>query len=514
MNKQISVDQSPAWLALQQHKQEMASVVLADLFTLNKQRFNDFSLQAAGLLFDYSKQRVTEQTLELLCDLAEQADLSQAIKDLFSGAVVNHTEQRAALHTELRAANPSKTEVKHVLAQMRTFVDYIHTSKYTDIIVLGIGGSDLGPRLVCEALAPYTISDRRLHFVANVDGDTLSPLLQQLNPRNTLCIINSKTFTTIETLSNAKIIRAWMAAAIDSTEVTNHFVAVTANKSAAIAMGVNPDQIFEFWHWVGGRYSVWSAVGLPIAIKIGMNNFERFLAGAHAMDQHFRTADFSVNMPVLMALIGIWNINFNNYHTLAVKPYADGLQLLPAYLQQLEMESNGKSAANNGTAVTYQTAPVIWGGVGCNGQHAYMQMLHQGTQTVPVDFLVAKQSTHGPAELHKLLVASCLGQSQALMTGRKGEQDYKTCVGDKPSSTIMFDKLTPEVIGSIIALYEHKVLVQSIVWQIQAFDQWGVQLGKELIKDVLQLMESRELQQVDSSTAGLLDAFLGDAHKS
>lgn len=500
----MPIDKTNAWQELQQYQNQIKNTTLVEMFATNKNRFEDFSMTASGILCDYSKQRVDTKTIKLLCALAQQSNLQQSIKDLFSGAIVNHTEQRPALHTQLRHPAPNKTEVKHVLAKMCGFVDYVHTSKYTDIIVLGIGGSDLGPRLVCEALAPFKVSDRRLHFIANVDGDTMTPLLKQLNPHNTLCIINSKTFTTIETLANAKIIKAWLAQSLSAADINEHLVAVTTNKDAAIAFDVNPDNIFEFWDWVGGRYSVWSAVGLPIALRIGMDNFERFLAGAHEMDQHFYSAEFDKNMPVLMALIGIWNINFNNYPTLAVIPYADGLQLLPSYLQQLEMESNGKSAANNSEAVAYQTSPVIWGGVGCNGQHAYMQMLHQGTQVVPVDFLVAKQSMHGPEELHKLLVASCLGQSQALMTGRNDAAHYKVCPGNRPSTTLMFDQLTPEVIGSIIALYEHKVFVQGIIWEIQSFDQWGVQLGKELIKDVVQLIDSKELGNVDSSTAGLL----------
>lgn len=501
----MSADKLSAWQDLQKQA-ETNTATLAELFAQNKQRFQDFSVKDCGMLFDYSKQRVTAQTIKSLCELANQSGLKQAIEDLFSGAVVNKTEQRAALHTELRHPQPNKKEVKEVLAKMTTFVEYVRCSKFTDIIVLGIGGSDLGPRLVTEALAPNKITGRRLHFIANVDGDTLIPLLRRLNPHNTLCIINSKTFTTVETLANAKVIKEWLSGELGD-QAAEHLVAVTASKKSAIEFGVNPDNIFEFWDWVGGRYSVWSAVGLPIAIRFGMGSFERFLAGAHAMDQHFRTVPFNKNIPVLMALIGIWNINFNNYPTLAIKPYADGLQLLPAYLQQLEMESNGKSAANDGTIVPYQTAPVIWGGVGCNGQHAYMQMLHQGTQVVPVDFLIAKHSTHGPQELQDLLVASCLGQSQALMHGRKTDANFKDCEGNRPSSTIMFDSLTPEIIGSIIALYEHKVFVQGIIWQIQSFDQWGVQLGKDLIKDVLQVMQSKDLQNVDSSTAGLLQDY-------
>jgi len=498
------VNQTKSWQALEQHQKQMASITLVDMFKANQHRFAELSIKLPGLLMDYSKQRVNAETIQLLCNLAEELGLPQAISNLFNGEIVNHTEQRPALHTELRKPDPKEVEIKQVLKQMRSFVQFVQDSLYTDVIVLGIGGSDLGPRLVCEALEPYRTSNLRLHFVANVDGDTLIPLLKDLNPLSTFCIINSKTFTTIETLANARLIKKWLAN-------NDHLIAVTANLAAALEFGVNEDQIFKFWDWVGGRYSVWSAVGLPIALVTGMDNFEKFLAGAHDMDQHFRNADFAQNMPVIMALIGIWNINFNNYNALAIKPYADGLQLLPSYLQQLEMESNGKSAANHGGFVAYQTAPVIWGGVGCNGQHAYMQLLHQGTQIIPVDFLVATNSINGPAELHSLLVASCLGQSQALMTGYSDEQHYKTCQGNRPSTTIMFDKITPEAIGKLIALYEHKVFVQGVIWQIQSFDQWGVQLGKDLIKEVLKLMEEQQLQGVDSSTAGLLNHFLNGA---
>lgn len=492
-----------AWQALALHQQQIIKTPIAELFKKDPQRFNNFSLNLEDLLLDFSKQHLDVETVKLLCELAQQSDLSKAQYALLNGAVVNKTEQRAALHTELRNPQTKHLEIKKSIAQMANFVAAMQQSNYTDIIVLGIGGSDLGPRLVCEALAPYAISKQRLHFVANVDADTLIPLLKSLEPKKTICLVNSKTFTTIETLSNAKIIQTWLGSA-----AAQQTWAITANGNAAEKFGIQADHIFMFWDWVGGRYSVWSAVGLSIALYLGMDNFQRFLNGAHAMDQHFATAPFAENMPVMLALIGIWQINFNQQHALCVQPYADGLQLLPAYLQQLEMESNGKSAADNGAMVNYQTAPVIWGGVGCNGQHAYMQLLHQGTQIVPVDFLVARRNHAGNTELQQLLVASCLGQSQALMTGRNSDQAFKVCPGNRPSTTIMFDALTPEIVGKLIALYEHKVFVQGIIWQIQSFDQWGVQLGKELIKDALDLMIGGDLQKVDSSTAGLLRSFL------
>ncbi|HSX19854.1 MAG TPA: glucose-6-phosphate isomerase [Gammaproteobacteria bacterium] len=495
---------SKAWRTLLQHQQYLAQSKLIDLFNADSQRFANFSLRFDDMLCDYSKQHVTAETMNLLLDLADEANLTQAIADLFAGALVNKTEQRAALHSELRNPHTTRVEIKQTLEQMQDCVAAIKHSDYTDAIILGIGGSDLGPRLVCEALAPYKTTDLTLHFVSNVDSDTLLPLLQRLNPARTLCLINSKTFTTIETLTNAKIIRVWLG-----IHSSHNMWAITANPGAAEAFGINASHVFTFWDWVGGRYSIWSAVGLPVALTIGMENFKRLLHGAHMVDQHFATAPLAQNMPVLLGLLGIWNINFRQHATLCIQPYADGLQLLPAYLQQLEMESNGKSVANSGETVNYQTAPVIWGGVGCNGQHAYMQMLHQGTQVVPVDFLVARRAHAQNQELQQVLVASCLGQSQALMSGRTTKESYKACAGNKPSTTIMFDIITPEIIGKIIALYEHKVYVQGVIWQIQSFDQWGVQLGKDLIKDILQVMSGDNAQNVDSSTAGLLDFFLG-----
>ncbi len=499
------ITQTAAWQALVKHQAESASLSMVDMFSADPQRFNYFSLRVDDLLLDFSKQQITQKTLKLLCDLAVTSNLTQAVQDLFNGVAVNRTEGRPALHTELRNPQTARSEILQVLKQIADFVGYMQQSSYTDAIVLGIGGSDLGPRLVCEALTPYRITNLRLHFVANVDADTLMPLLKELNPQHTICIVNSKTFTTLETLANARLVQAWLGAL-----AAQQMWAVTARPDAAVNFGIPLQQQFAFWDWVGGRYSVWSAVGLPIALVIGFDNFKRFLAGAHAMDQHFLSAPFEQNMPVLLGLLGIWNVNFKHYPSLAIVPYADGLQLLPAYLQQLEMESNGKSAANFGNFVDYQTAPVIWGGVGCNAQHAYMQMLHQGSQVVPVDFFVARKSIHGVTELQDLLVASCLGQSQALMTGRLDAEQHKVCPGNRPSNTIMCDMITPEIIGKLIALYEHKVFVQGVIWQIQSFDQWGVQLGKDLIHEILQRIRARNVDQVDSSTAGLLHYFLQD----
>lgn len=478
-------------MSLLLQKEELSKTNLEQLFANDKRRFANMHLQVNGLLMDYSKQLLTVDTIKLLIEEANKASLQDKIADLFNGAIVNHTEQRPALHTELRNPKTGNLEILRVLEQVESFVTNA-AKQYTDVIVLGIGGSDLGPHLVCEALSNYASNAINLHFVANVDPDTLSPLLQKLDPKKTLCIINSKTFTTIETLTNAKYVREWLK--------NDQLVGVTANKDAAVAWGIKPENIFEFWDWVGGRFSVWSAVGLPIALSIGMDNFRKFLAGAHAMDKHFSTAPFAENMPVIMALLGIWNINYLNHKTLAIIPYADGLQLLAPYLQQLEMESNGKASEQ-------QTAPIIWGGVGCNAQHAYMQLLHQGTQVVPIDFLVAAKSSNGMQELQDLLVASCIGQGQALMQGRTTSEEYKNCPGNRPSTTLMFANMTPEILGNVIALYEHKVYVQGIMWRIESFDQWGVQLGKELIKSTLAVMQTEDYERLDSSTAGLLKSY-------
>lgn len=492
-----------AWQQLQTHKQNNPDLNLAEMFAKDPTRFAKFSLRFEDILFDYSKQLVSEETMGLLLNLANAMELKPAISALFNGAIVNQTEQRAALHTQLRNPKTNIPEITQALQQMADFVTRVHASHYTDIIVLGIGGSDLGPRLVCAALKPFKCAKQKLHFVSNVDSDTLFSLLQTLDPKNTLCLINSKTFTTVETLSNAQIIKAWL-----KQDANTNCFAITANPNAAQQFGINPENIFLFWDWVGGRYSVWSVVGLAIALQIGMDNFKRFLHGAYLMDQHFLTAPFAQNLPVILGLLGIWQINFQNYATLCIAPYTDGLELLPAYLQQLEMESNGKGVNNLQEFISYQTAPVIWGGVGCNGQHAYMQMLHQGTQVVPVDFLVAKHSHLQDDNLQQLLVASCIAQSQALMTGKKATHTYQDCPGNRPSTTIMCEAITPELMGKLLALYEHKVYVQGVIWQIDSFDQWGVQLGKDLITDLQKLTRSGNLVGVDSSTAGLLQYFL------
>jgi len=520
-----------AWNDLYSHHKTLVEIQLRELFEKDPERFSNFSLEAEGILLDYSKQRITQETLEKLQKLAERCALSQQIEDLFTGKEINTSEQRAALHTALR--DPSsfplivdgkdiKADIFKVQERMRVCADAIRNGiwleqedqRVTDIISLGIGGSDLGPLMVCQALAAYKTTDIQFHFISNVDGKTLDSLLKNLNPRTTLCIVNSKTFTTPETLQNAKSIKEWFSAALKENEIVNHLIGVSANSAKAEQFGIAKQNVFEFWDFVGGRYSVWSSVGLPIAVMLGMERFREFLAGAHAMDKHFRTAPFLSNMPVLMALIGIWNINFWDCRTQAIIPYDDGLRQFPNYLQQLEMESNGKKAAKDTGFVSCATAPVIWGGVGCNGQHAYMQLLHQGTQVIPVDFLIAVNGHPNFIDQHQLLVSSCLSQSKALMEGNQQGvledpllKDAKACFGNRPCSTLMYAKLSPRILGSLITLYEHKVFVQGIIWGINPFDQWGVELGKKLVKEILPYLNSNQEPLLDSSTNGLIQYY-------
>ncbi len=471
-----------AWQGLQKHHESLVDVSIRDLFAKDPNRFSKFSLQANDILLDYSKQRITQETLEKLIAFTKVRDLKARIEALFSGGIVNVSEKNAALHTALRDPTSTPFMFRHQdvkknihaeLARIEQFVDSVRSGSFrgatgkriTDVISLGIGGSDLGPLMACEALCEYKTTDIQVHFISNIDGKTLAACLAKCNPETTLCFINSKSFTTIETHQNAKAVRTWFEPVL-GVKTNVHLVAVTAEVQRAEAFGIAKQNIFEFWDFIGGRYSVWSAVGLPIALLLGMPNFKAFLAGANEMDRHFYSAPFEQNMPVLLALLGIWNINFEGHLTQAIIPYEDGLRRLPDYLQQLEMESNGKKAQQFSGFVSHATAAVIWGGVGCNGQHAYMQLLHQGSQIVPVDFLVAALGHPAFKEHHQLLVASCFAQSKALMEGTSEHnhsnvttdhlKDAKQCFGNRPSNTIVFSKLTPKVLGSLIALYEHK----------------------------------------------------------
>ncbi len=514
------------WQNLQTHRQHLKEGRVVDFFKSNPQRFEHCSVQACGLLFDFSKQYLQSETLASLGALAEACDLSTSLEALFVGRALNVSEQRSALHTALRDPTLTplmingrdlKQAIRDQHQRMARLVQKLRAGDYlgvtqkpiTDILCLGIGGSALGPLMVCRALASYKETNLRFHFISNIDGHTLASTLKDLNPETTLCLVSSKTFSTLETLKNAQAIRAWFTARIGS-DLDQHFTAITANPERAQALGFSKEHIFEFWDCVGGRYSVWSAVGLPIALSIGMDHFNAFLAGAYAMDQHIQSRPFTGNMPVLMGLLGIWNINFLGYHTQAIIPYEDGLGFLPAYLQQLEMESNGKQARRWGADSA--TGAVLWGGVGCDAQHAYMQLLHQGTEVIPVDFLVAAKGHPDFSQHQAALVASCLSQSKALMEGtdtRWAKDAPQYCPGNRPSSTLMYERLTPAVLGSLIALYEHKVFVQSQIWGINPFDQWGVEGGKRLLAEILPALDNSDLRKdLDSSSLGLIDYFL------
>lgn len=491
----IKLTDSQAWLALAAHQAEMADVKLNDLFAADQQRATKHTVTAAGLQLDYSKNHISDQTIKLLSKLAEHCKLKAATEKLFTGAKVNITENCAAWHTALRDPKPP-IEVQTVLTQLTAISEKIRNSKWlgfsgnpiTDVVNIGIGGSDLGPRLAVAALQSFKSNEINCHFVANIDGSEISQIFNTLNPQTTLFVISSKSFTTQETLTNAETAKQWLLQnSCAEQDLQKHFIAVTANADKAKAFGVDAQNILPIWEWVGGRFSLWSAVGLPIAVAIGMKQFKQLLAGAYAMDQHFRNAEFIQNMPMLLALLSIWQINFWHWHQHAIIPYAENLSLLPTYLQQLEMESNGKHVQVDGTAVNYHTAPIIFGGTGTCSQHTFHQLLYQGTVTAPIDFIVPLQANHDLAKHHKILVANAFAQSEALMRGNINSEavTYKIVPGNKPSNMITLPKIDPYHLGALIALYEHKVFVQGCIWNINSFDQWGVELGKLMAKSVL-----------------------------
>ncbi|MCW8945270.1 MAG: glucose-6-phosphate isomerase [Sedimenticola sp.] len=530
------------WTELQMHWQEMSSVHMRDLFAVDDQRFDRYSLEACGLLFDYSKNIINSKTLDLLTSLADRRGLATKIQQMFSGEPINFTEQRPALHIALRnrtdypiAVNGKDVmpDVDRVLQQMRIFTEAVRSGEWlgysgkriTDVVNIGIGGSHLGPMMVTKALKPYHHPDLGFHFVSNIDGTHLTETLKKLNPETTLFIVSSKSFTTQETLSNAHAARRWLLSGIkDGGQVARHFVAVSANSKKVAAFGINPDNMFSIWDWVGGRYSVWSAIGLPIAIAIGMDQFVEFLNGAREMDQHFRTADFSQNMPVIMAMLGVWYNNFASINNHAIMPYDQYLRLLPDYLQQTDMESNGKGKHANGDDVTISTGPIIWGSVGADAQHAYFQLFHQGRQSTTCDFIVPVRSHNELGDHHQKLLANCLAQTEALLMGRSAHQvqhemrlagypgdeikrllPHRTFSGNRPSNTILMEQITPATLGSLIALYEHKIFVQGVIWGINSFDQWGVELGKELAGVILAEMKGQSSEAShDCSTMNLV----------
>ena len=533
----------PAWQALDDHRLEIADSHMRDWFAQDSDRFQHFSRKVAGILFDYSKNRVTDKTMGLLSQLAEQSGLRGRIEAMFNGDKINHTEDRAVLHVALRNRSDRPIwvdgqdvmpQVRQVLDKMRQFTDLIRSRKWlgysgqaiTDVVNIGIGGSDLGPRMVTRALTPYHKDDLRIHYVANVDEADLIETLKGLNQETTLFLVASKTFTTQETMANARSARDWLLAGVGGEEraIARHFVAISTNRHAVQAFGIDPDNMFEFWDWVGGRYSLWSAVGLSIALAVGMDGFEELLHGAFEVDEHFRTTPFSRNVPVIMGLLGIWYTNFLGAMSHAILPYHQYLRHFPEHLQQLDMESNGKSVDLDGCRVGYQTGPVIWGQPGTNGQHSFFQLLHQGTHLVPCDFLASVQSHHQLGEHHQILLANCLAQAEALMRGRTMDEAReeladldlpeerlallaasKTFPGNRPSNMFLFERLTPKILGSLIALYEHKVFVQGAIWNINSFDQMGVELGKQLARNILPELEGAEVGQHDASTRALIE---------
>ncbi|ODR86162.1 glucose-6-phosphate isomerase [Shewanella xiamenensis] len=535
--------QSTTWKALAAHSQQIPH--MRELFAGDPARFSNMSLSTCGLFLDYSKNRATPETLNLLLTLAQEAKLDAKIKAMFAGDIINTTEKRAVLHTALRSTADQSIiaegqdivpDVQQTLNKMQQFVTSVTSGQWkgytgkaiTDIVSIGIGGSFLGPKIVSQALRPYWITGLNCHFVANVDGTSISEKLKLLDPETTLFIMSSKSFGTQETLTNTLTAKAWFLAKGGSqSDVAKHFVAVTSNVAKATEFGIDAANIFPMWDWVGGRYSLWSAIGLPIALLIGMDNFRSLLKGAHQMDTHFATAPLAENMPVIMGLFSLWYGNFFNAQSHVVLTYDHYLRGLPAYFQQLDMESNGKSVTLNGTHVDYSTGPVIWGGEGTNGQHAYHQLLHQGTALIPADFIMPLQSHNPIGEHHDQLASNCFGQTQALMQGRTLDEalaelsksslsdeeklliaKHKVMPGNKPSNTLLMDKLTPETLGALIALYEHRTFVQGAIWDINSFDQWGVELGKTLGNDVLaRIGAEQDATALDASSNGLINLY-------
>jgi glucose-6-phosphate isomerase len=528
----------PEWRALVEHRRGTV-FDLRELFASDANRFARYSIGYGELLLDYSKHYLTDETVRLLVALADARCMRDWIRRLMSGERINTTENRPVLHTALRANAPVMLDghdvtqdVARVRAQMRRFSEALRSGAVkgatgrpiSDVVNIGIGGSDLGPALAVEALAPYATGEPRVHFMSNIDGAHVQGVLADLDPHATLAIIASKTFTTQETLTNANSVRAWLAKAV-GPRTGEHFAAVTANSQAAQAFGVGKERIFEFWDWVGGRYSLWSAVGLPIAIAVGMDEYESMCDGARGMDEHFESAPLAHNLPVLMALLGVWYGDFHGTATHAVLPYDMRLKRLPDYLQQLEMESNGKRVTRDGEIVDYSTCPVVWGAPGTNGQHAFFQMLHQGTQLVPADFIACCKPHHHLPEHHSILLANCYAQTEALMRGKTADEarvelqaqglsseelerllPHKVFPGNRPTSTLLLDALTPHALGALIALYEHKVFAQSVIWGVNAFDQWGVELGKRLADRILpELAQDTRVTTHDSSTNGLIN---------
>ncbi len=526
-NPVSQLTESPEWQSLEQHARHLKGASILGLFEQDAKRAQDFSAGTCGLYLDYSKQLAGRETRELLLKLAEARGLKRAIARLFAGEPVNHTEQRAAFHMALRNVSGAAMsvngrdvmpDVRGVLERLGAFAERVRSGEWqgyanqpiTDVVNIGIGGSDLGPRMVCEALAPYA-GRLRTHFIANVDGAPLSDLCRRLDPSRTLFIITSKTFTTQETMANAQAARRWVVEAGGEKAVEKHFVAVSTNAAAAGKFGIPPDRMFEFWDWVGGRYSLWSAVGLSIVLALGAERFRELLRGAHDMDRHFRDTESTRNLPVLLGLLGVWNSNFRGCTSHVMAPYSQRLSLFTAWLQQLEMESNGKRVDRDGKPVDYSTTPALWGDVGSNAQHAYFQMLHQGTAAYPLDFILVADAGHNLLEQNRMLLANGLAQSSALMRGKKAEDPHREFPGNRPSNTLLLPCLDPYHLGALLALYEHRTYVQSVIWNINPFDQFGVELGKQAAQDTLAALEGRMPltdSRLDPSTRQLLSRLM------
>ena len=544
--KNINPTNTQAWKALEAHQSQLANTTIADLFKQEQNRFNDYSLSFENqILVDFSKNKINQETLKLLRQLAKESALDEAINAMFTGEKINRTENRAVLHTALR--NRSNTpvyvdgkdvmpEVNAVLAKMSAFCDRVISGEWkgytgkaiTDVVNIGIGGSDLGPYMVTEALRPYK-NHLNMHFVSNVDGTHIAETLKKVNPETTLFLVASKTFTTQETMTNANSARDWLlAAAKDNSAVAKHFAALSTNGKAVAEFGIDTNNMFEFWDWVGGRYSLWSAIGLSIALSIGFDNFEALLSGAHEMDKHFRTAPLEKNIPVTLALVGLWNTNFLGAQTEAILPYDQYLHRFAAYFQQGNMESNGKYVDRNGNVIRdYQTGPIIWGEPGTNGQHAFYQLIHQGTMLIPCDFIAPAQSHNPLGDHHSKLLSNFFAQTEALAFGKTKEEveaefvkagksldevkdivPFKVFTGNKPTNSILVQKMTPFVLGALIAMYEHKIFAQGVIFNIFSFDQWGVELGKQLANRILpELADKENVSSHDSSTNGLINQF-------
>ncbi len=539
------INQSEAWKALEVHHKEISGKHMRDMFAQDPDRFNRFSLRFGDILLDYSKNLVTTETLSLLFDLAREAGLKTWIEKMFGGEKINITENRAVLHIALRNRSNRPIlvdgknvmdDVNAVLAHIREFTESVRSGRWTgytgkaitDIVNIGIGGSDLGPVMATEALKPYGKEGLRVHFVSNIDGTHIAETLKQVSPETTLFIVASKTFTTQETITNAQTAKEWLLkSAGDESAVAKHFAALSTNAAEVAKFGIDTRNMFEFWDWVGGRYSLWSAIGLSIALYIGMDDFEELLTGAHLADEHFRSTEFEKNLPVVMGLMGVWYNNFFGAQTHAILPYDQYLHRFPAYFQQGDMESNGKGVTRDGERAEVSTGPVIWGEPGTNGQHAFYQLIHQGTKMIPADFLVPIESHNPVGHHHEILLSNFFAQTEALMRGKterevraeleaagmSGEElerlvPHKLFTGNRPTNSIMFQKLTPRTLGSLIALYEHKIFVQGVIWNINSFDQWGVELGKQLAKAILpELAGAGKIATHDSSTNGLINHY-------